>query len=337
MLFYLTSCIISSVLAFLYPGYASYKTLSQRPASEEDLERWLMYWSVLGCIVGIEYVAEWLVSWIPMYYLMKTLFLLYLVLPQTRGSSYIYINHLQPFLHSHESQIDATLASLKARFYAFVQERFRALWDQLAGTLRQQQQAQYAPSTGGATVGAPPSLGDPVSGPAQLVAGLWRSYGPTLVASGAMLLSQGTAASGSAIEKAWRTPAASQIHLDATQLHVTANVDPKSRNHNRYLLPLAPLRLLRAIRLTLSCGLGGLAGLKKWMNRATRRATRLMEGGTWGRARNAALRDRPAGLVGLKSSTTSLLLYAFLSSYSSIVGDDALCTLLMDPSRPCVV
>lgn len=53
----------SSVVAFLYPGYASYKTLSQRPASEEDLERWLMYWSVLGCVVGVEYVAEWLVSW----------------------------------------------------------------------------------------------------------------------------------------------------------------------------------------------------------------------------------------------------------------------------------
>jgi hypothetical protein len=52
----------SSVGVFLYPGYASYKTLSQRPASEADLERWLMYWSVLGCIVGVEYIAEWLVS-----------------------------------------------------------------------------------------------------------------------------------------------------------------------------------------------------------------------------------------------------------------------------------
>jgi receptor expression-enhancing protein 1/2/3/4 len=55
--------VFSSVVVFLYPGYASYKTLSQRPASEEDLERWLMYWSVLGCIVGVEYAAEWLVSW----------------------------------------------------------------------------------------------------------------------------------------------------------------------------------------------------------------------------------------------------------------------------------
>lgn len=53
----------SSLVAFLYPGYASYKTLSQRPASEEDLERWLMYWCVLGCVVGVEYVAEWVISW----------------------------------------------------------------------------------------------------------------------------------------------------------------------------------------------------------------------------------------------------------------------------------
>ena len=53
----------SSIGAFIYPGYASYKTLSQRPASPEELERWLMYWSVLGCVVGIEYVAEWLISW----------------------------------------------------------------------------------------------------------------------------------------------------------------------------------------------------------------------------------------------------------------------------------
>lgn len=151
-----------------------------------------------------------------MYYLIKTLFLLYLVLPQTRGSSYIYINHLQPFLHSHESQIDATLASFKARLYAFIQERFRALWDQVVGAVGQQQ-AQYAPSAGGVAVGAPPSLGDPVSGPAQLVAGLWRSYGPTILASGAAFLSQGAASSGSAAETAWRTPAGSQIHLDSSQ------------------------------------------------------------------------------------------------------------------------
>ncbi|KAG2356351.1 TB2/DP1, HVA22 family-domain-containing protein [Suillus spraguei] len=183
--------VFSSVVVFLYPGYASYKTLSQRPASEEDLERWLMYWSVLGCIVGVEYAAEWLVSWVPFYYLVKTIFLLYLALPQTCGSSYLYINHLEPFFHKHESQIDATLASFKTRIYSFIQQRFRTLWDALAATIGQQQQAQFTPAGGVTDTGVPPTLADPASGPARLAMGLWHSYGPAIVASGTALLRQG--------------------------------------------------------------------------------------------------------------------------------------------------
>lgn len=57
----------SATAAFLYPGYASYKTLSQRPASEDELERWLMYWSVLGFVVSAEYFAEWIISWSVLY------------------------------------------------------------------------------------------------------------------------------------------------------------------------------------------------------------------------------------------------------------------------------
>ncbi|KAH7921474.1 hypothetical protein BV22DRAFT_730091 [Leucogyrophana mollusca] len=233
MLFYLTSCIISSSgVAFLYPGYASYKTLSQRPASEEDLERWLMYWSVLGCIVGVEYVAEWLVSWVPFYYPIKTIFLLYLALPQTRGSSYLYINHLQPFFHSHEAQIDATLASLKVRAYAFIQERLRALWDQVAGIIGQQQQANFNPA-GGVTeghAGAPPSMADPASGPAQLVMGLWRSYGPAVMASGAALLRQGATAAGTSSEQAWQTPANSSFRRpDAPRQESTQSAEERRR------------------------------------------------------------------------------------------------------------
>ncbi|KIO11216.1 hypothetical protein M404DRAFT_13376 [Pisolithus tinctorius Marx 270] len=228
MFFYLISSLTSSVVAFLYPGYASYKTLSRRPACEQDIERWLMYWSVLGCIVGVEYVAEWLVSWIPMYYFLKTLFLLYLVLPQTQGSSYIYINHLQPFFHSHEAEIDATLASFKARLYAFVQERFRAIWEQVSGVLGQTSQIQSSGGLSAAThTGAAPNLTDPASGPAQLVMGLWRSYGPGIIASGAAFLHQGTASTDS-----WRSPVNSpRLSGAGRQEHAHRHqVEPPSRN-----------------------------------------------------------------------------------------------------------
>jgi len=199
MIFFLTSRIVSSIVAFLYPGYASYKTLSKRPASEEELERWLMYWSVLGCLLGFEYLAEWLVSWVPFYYPIKTLFLLYLALPQTQGASYLYVFHIQPFFHSHESQIDAGIASLKLQAYAYLQERFQALWN-YAMAIMGQQQASFQP-VGGPSAGmnsaAPPRLGDPISGPATLVSNLWRSYGPSVLASGAALLSQAQSAPAS--------------------------------------------------------------------------------------------------------------------------------------------
>jgi len=216
MLFYLTSRIVSSVVAFLYPGYASYKTLSQRPASEEELERWLMYWSVLGCIVGVEYVAEWVVSWVPFYYTMKTIFLLYLALPQTRGSSYIYTNHLQPFFHLHETQIDAALASFKSKVYSFLQERLRALWDHTTSVVGQQQQAAFNPVGAATQTGAHPTLNDPVSGPAQLMSSLWTSYGPSIIASGTALLRQSAVPTTTA-RPTLNTPPPSYIRSDSSK------------------------------------------------------------------------------------------------------------------------
>jgi receptor expression-enhancing protein 1/2/3/4 len=142
---------------------------------------------------------------IPFYYLFKTLFLLYLALPQTRGASYLYRSHLQPFFRTHESQIDATLASLKVRVYTFLQERMRALWDQIMAAVRQQQQ-QSAPEVSGTATDAttPP-------GPVQLALNFWRSYGPSIIATGTALLRQtpSTTVAPSTSAEAWyNAPAA---------------------------------------------------------------------------------------------------------------------------------
>ncbi|KAJ3567418.1 hypothetical protein NP233_g6383 [Leucocoprinus birnbaumii] len=195
MLFFLTSRVISSLVAFLYPGYASYKTLSQRPASEEELERWLMYWSVLGFVVGIEYVAEWVISWIPFYYTLKTFFLLYIALPQFKGSSYLYKTHLQPFFRTHETQIDSTLARLKSRLYAFLQQRARMIWEQAAVAMGQAPSSYATSGTGReleeeerVDAAQPPSLVNPMGGPMQLVSSLWGSYGPSILAGGMALV-----------------------------------------------------------------------------------------------------------------------------------------------------
>ncbi|KAI9450113.1 TB2/DP1, HVA22 family-domain-containing protein [Lactarius psammicola] len=188
MLVYLTSRVVSCIAAFLYPGYASFKTLSQRPASEEDLERWLMYWSVLACVIGVEYLAEWLVSWIPFYYLVKMLFLLYIALPQTQGASYLYQTQLAPTLRAHESQIDAALAQLRTRVFAFLQARARMLWDYVIASATGPQAAPSAESSAPGAAQQGPPLSDSVSGPTQMLGTLWRTYGPAIVAGGTALL-----------------------------------------------------------------------------------------------------------------------------------------------------
>ena len=113
-------------------------------------------------------------------------FLLFLALPQTQGSTFVYQVHVAPLLHAHEHQIDAAVGKMKTQLYAFLQERFQALWEQVTKGMGmpQQQQANVAPGT---NIGAvnPPTLADPLSGAVQMMSGWWTTYAPAIVANGA--------------------------------------------------------------------------------------------------------------------------------------------------------
>jgi receptor expression-enhancing protein 1/2/3/4 len=132
---------------------------------------------------------------IPFYYLFKMLFLLYLALPQTQGASYLYQTQLEPILRAHESQIDAALAQLRARVFAFLQARTRMLWDYIVTSASAPQPAPAVETSSGSPAQSP-ALSASVSGPTQMVGTLWRTYGPAIVAGGTALLQrQGVAPS----------------------------------------------------------------------------------------------------------------------------------------------
>ena len=109
------------------------------------------------------------------------LFLLFLALPQTQGSTFIYQVHVAPLLRAHENQIDAAVSKMKTQLYAFLQERFQALWEQVTKTMGIAQQ-QPAPNVGAAN---PPTLADPLSGAVQMASGWWTTYAPAIIANGA--------------------------------------------------------------------------------------------------------------------------------------------------------
>lgn len=69
-----------------YPAYASFKAL-ERPESGHDEKQWLTYWVVYGATTSVETVASPLMCLVPGYNMTKTLFLIWMMSPQTRVRS----------------------------------------------------------------------------------------------------------------------------------------------------------------------------------------------------------------------------------------------------------
>ncbi|KAI0719990.1 TB2/DP1, HVA22 family-domain-containing protein [Cerioporus squamosus] len=186
MLMSLLSHLLSAWFAFLLPSYATWKALAHRPVSEPDLERWCMYWAVVGAFVAFEYVTGWLLDWVPFYWEVRTVFLLFLSLPQTQGSTWVYQTYLQPFLIKNQADIDASITAVQTNTLVFIQSRIQVFWQtfwdlatksaassQAAGAPGARQQPQPA-SGAGAGAGAGANY-------VELARSLWTSYGSSLI------------------------------------------------------------------------------------------------------------------------------------------------------------
>ncbi|VDO00040.1 unnamed protein product [Rodentolepis nana] len=104
MILYLLCRILTTVFGVLYPAYKSYKALRYKDVKE--LVRLTMYWIVFSCFMAFETFGDILLTWFPLYYEIKTVFVLYLVLPFTQGSSIIYRKIVHPQLSNKEKDID---------------------------------------------------------------------------------------------------------------------------------------------------------------------------------------------------------------------------------------
>ncbi|KAF8078784.1 TB2/DP1, HVA22 family-domain-containing protein [Lyophyllum atratum] len=172
MLMSLVSHAVSAWFAFLLPCYATFKALSHRPLSEPELQRWSMYWTVIGAFVAFEYLGEWLISWLPFYWEIKTLFLLFLSLPQTEGSTYIYTTYLQPFFAKHEADLDAGIISIQRNVFAFMQARLVVLWEFAWSVINKAPASRQPASSASPTAPTGPALS------LQSAMALWKSYSP---------------------------------------------------------------------------------------------------------------------------------------------------------------
>lgn len=115
------SSLVCSVVCFIYPAYKSFKAV-ESPQGDDD-KQWLTYWIVYSTFNILEYFADLILFWIPLYDLLKCLFLVWCMWPvENNGSVIVYNTLLRPFLLQNESRIDARLSKVTGQVNKYVSD-----------------------------------------------------------------------------------------------------------------------------------------------------------------------------------------------------------------------
>lgn len=100
---------IVALLGFLYPAYASVKAIES--SQKEDDTQWLTYWVVYSAFSIVEFFSDIFLSWFPLYFLFKCMFLGWCMAPFSwNGSEFIYKRIIAPFVMEHEKEAEQFIA-----------------------------------------------------------------------------------------------------------------------------------------------------------------------------------------------------------------------------------
>lgn len=111
------SRLIILLFGVLYPAYASYKAVKNKDVRSHL--QWMMYWIVFALFTCIETFSDIFISfWMPFYYELKILFVLWLLSPATKGSSLLYRRFVHPQLVQREQEIDELIEKAKEQGYS---------------------------------------------------------------------------------------------------------------------------------------------------------------------------------------------------------------------------
>ncbi|TXT08736.1 hypothetical protein VHUM_02864 [Vanrija humicola] len=106
---------ISNLIGWGLPAYLSIKAI-ETPSTNDD-KQWLTYWIVFGTFNLIEsFAIRPILYWIPLYYVFKTVFTIWLFLPATRGAEVLYFNVIRPFVLKGSSRPTTTTAPATSSF-----------------------------------------------------------------------------------------------------------------------------------------------------------------------------------------------------------------------------
>ncbi|CAH1173750.1 unnamed protein product [Phaedon cochleariae] len=104
--------LVCNTVGFIYPAYVSIKAIESK--TKDDDTKWLTYWVVFSLFSVGEYFADFIVRWFPLYWLVKCIFLVWLMIPTDfNGSLILYRRIIKPYFLQHQQSIDDVLNKAK--------------------------------------------------------------------------------------------------------------------------------------------------------------------------------------------------------------------------------
>jgi len=104
--------IITNLVGFAYPAVASLRSLQPLPAGQAaptNEVNWKFYWVAFGGLCLLDPLVEGVILyWLPFFHPLKVAFLLWLMLPQTRGAN-VLSRVVVPFV---SGSIDSALRNI---------------------------------------------------------------------------------------------------------------------------------------------------------------------------------------------------------------------------------
>ncbi|KAK3097373.1 hypothetical protein FSP39_009091 [Pinctada imbricata] len=106
---------LCNFIGFLYPAYASFKAVES--TQKDDDTTWLIYWVVYAFFSLLEFFTDIFLFWIPFYWLLKCIFLIWCMVPTSyNGSQMIYFKIIRPFILRYEKKIDEVVDKASDQF-----------------------------------------------------------------------------------------------------------------------------------------------------------------------------------------------------------------------------
>ncbi|KAJ1890641.1 hypothetical protein LPJ66_007354 [Kickxella alabastrina] len=130
-------------VGYLYPAYKCFKLLRGGPEAigpasgvgeQRDVVKGIIkYWIVMAAFTAVELVADTFMFWFPLKGMVKMSFVAWMVMPGINGAEIIYDRVLEPYLVSHEQQLDVYFQQARAAAQKSTSSVSKSAYDKWVG------------------------------------------------------------------------------------------------------------------------------------------------------------------------------------------------------------